>query len=235
MSCEHEHSNGHGHGHDHDHDHDHVAPIPTGAAQSLWTKIDHPHITALNMANPADDIRRIFKKNDDRYSIKPTIKSDCDAQLIVHIPFVNVSVKLFSIILRTNGESYCPKTIRLWKNDQSIDFDLAVSKKPTFTIEHPLVGIADDDDDELPEIIESETEFVEHFLPRHIFSGVQHLTIFIEDVHGDEDELRIHSVELRGEFTELSKDPVITLYELAANPADHKNMMAEEASNYSQI
>lgn len=190
------------------------------------------------MTNPVGDISKLFKNNDDKYQTKPIVKSDCDAQLIIHIPFVNVSVKLFSIILRTNGESYCPKTIRIWKNDRTIDFDSAVAKRPTFTINHPLIGLsdsADDDEDEFPDVVQSDNEFVEHFLPRHVFTGVQHLTLFIEDIHGDEDELHLHNIELRGEYNELSKDPVVTLYELAANPADHKNLTAEESSNYTQL
>lgn len=239
MSCEHEHSHSHGGGHGSGaggHDHSHVAPIPTNSAQSLWRKIDHPHITALSMLNPREDIQKLFKSPENRYSTKPIIKSDCDAQLIIHIPFVNCNVKLFSIIIRSNGESYCPKTIRLWKNDAAIDFDTAVSKRPLFTIEHPRVGLADfEEEDDLDDVVESESTFVEHFLPRHVLTGVQHLTIFVEDIHGDEEELHLHSIELRGEFTELTKDPVITLYELAANPADHKNLNAEEASNYSSV
>lgn len=236
-SHSHSHSDSHSHSHSHSHsyssDDDHIAPVPTSSAQSLWGKIDHPHITALNMANASDDIQKIFKREEDKYCAKPVVRSDCDAQLIIHVPFVNVSVKLCSLILRTNGGSYCPRTIRLWKNDLLIDFDTATAKKPTFTIHHPHVGLADDD--ELPDIVTSDAEFVEHHLPRHVFLGVHHLTIFIEDVYGNEDELHINNIELRGEFSELTRDPVITLYELAANPADHKNLAVAESLNYSAI
>ena len=240
MSCEDENFHSHSHGHDQgdsrDHDdHDHIAPAQTTAAQSLWNKIDLPHVLALNVLNHPDDVPKLFKSYDHRYECNPVVKSDCDAQMIIHIPFANVSAKLSSIVLRTNGESFCAKTIRLWKNDPSIDFDSAGLKKPTFTIQHPEVGLPDYEDDEVPNAVESEAEFVEHLVPRHAFSGVTHLTIFIEDVHGSEDELWVHNIDLRGEFTQLSKDPVITLYELAANPADHKNMVAAESANFSQM
>ncbi|EGV60085.1 hypothetical protein PSN45_002176 [Yamadazyma tenuis] len=233
MSCEDQHLNSHHHGDDdghhgdHGHDHSHVAPVPTNAAQSLLSKIDTPHVTALNLANPPEDLQKLFKKPQNKYELKPVVASDCDSQLIINIPFLNGSVKLFSLIIRTNGDKYCPKTIKLWKNDKNIDFDNASTKKPTFQIEHPHVGVMyNEDDGTMPESLDSDIEFVEHFLPRHIFTGVQSLTVFVEDIHNndDEDETRLHYVELRGEFTELSRDPVITLYESAANPADHKNL-----------
>lgn len=161
------------------------------------------------------------------------IKSDCDEQLIINIPFLNGSVKLYSIILRTNGDIYCPRTIKLFKNDKTIDFDNVDQKKPVQVITHPQIGVANDDD--LPEILQSDDEFVEHFVPRHKFTGVETLTLFIENIYDEgEEECHLHSIELRGEFTELNKDPIITLYELAANPADHKNITVIEQQGMTQ-
>ena len=71
--------------------------------------------------------------------------------MIINIPFLNGSVKLYSIILRTNGDLYCPKTIKLFKNDTSIDFDNVDSKKPIQVLTHPQVGVANNDSDDLPE------------------------------------------------------------------------------------
>ncbi|CAK9440625.1 uncharacterized protein LODBEIA_P46500 [Lodderomyces beijingensis] len=231
MSCEDEHhhdghnhnrNHNHNHGHGHDHDHDHVAPIPTSSSQSLNSKIDTFKVSALNMANPPQDLAKVFKNQDTKYEINPVIKSDCDEQLIINIPFLNGSVKLYSIILRTNGDLYCPKTIKLFKNDRSIDFDNIESKKAAQVLTQPQVGVAADADAE-SDTIESDTDFVEHFLPRHKFTGVEQLTLFIESIHEqDEDQCRLHSIELRGEYTELNRDTVVALYESAANPADHK-------------
>lgn len=238
MPCENEHFNSHSHGHSHSHgghdghdDHDHVPPEATYTSQLLNLKINVFQVTALNLANPQDEVAKLFKTSELRYQIKPVIKSDADEQLIIHIPFLNGSVKLHSVIFRTNGDKYCPRTIKLWKNNRNIDFDNVNDTKPTFTLSHPHVGVAynddDENDDEIPEILESTSDFVEHHVPRHVFTGVHTLTMFVENIHGDEEECHLHSVELRGEFTELSRDPVITIYELAANPADHKRV--EEA------
>lgn len=241
MSCEDEHYNGHSHGHNHDsnddgdhHGHSHIAPIPTNQSQSLQSKIDTPHVTALNLQNPNDELPKLFKSHEDKYQLKPIFKSDCDSQVIINIPFVNSQVKLFSIILRTNGDKYCPKTIKLWKNDKSIDFDNVESKKATFVINHPRHGV-NYNDEPMPSVLDSDDEFIEHYLPRHIFTGVHHLTLFIENIYDedDEDESQFHYIDLRGEATDLSKDPVISIYEASANPADHKNLMVQESSGFS--
>ncbi|GEQ68060.1 hypothetical protein JCM33374_g1726 [Metschnikowia sp. JCM 33374] len=235
MSCENEHFHGHGHshshgGHDDGHD-DHIPPEPTFSSQSLNSKINSFQVTALNLANPPEQLAELFKPAALRFQLKPVIKSDADEQLIIHIPFLNGSVKLHSIILRTNGDKYCPRTIRLWKNNRNIDFDSVNGTKPTFTLTHPHVGVSynddEDEDEEMPDTLESTADFVEHHVPRHVFTGVHTLTMFVEDIYGDEEECHFHSIELRGEFTELTRDPVITIYESAANPADHKRV--EEA------
>ena len=110
MSCEDEHYHGHSHNHNHNHDdNDHIAPIPTSSSQSLNSKIDTTKVTALNLANPSDELAKLFKDSNTKYQVKPVIKSDCDEQLIINIPFLNGSVKLYSIILRTNGDIYCPR------------------------------------------------------------------------------------------------------------------------------
>ncbi|OBA23274.1 DUF1000-domain-containing protein [Metschnikowia bicuspidata var. bicuspidata NRRL YB-4993] len=228
MSCENEHFHSHGsHGDDgHDHD-DHVAPEETYSSQLLNLKINLFQVTALNLANPPEELPKLFKPAPLRFQLKPVIKSDADEQLIVHIPFLNGSVKLHSVILRTNGDKYCPRTIKLFKNNRNIDFDNVNDTKATFTLTHPHVGVSlndDGEDEEMPEALESTADFVEHHVPRHVFTGVHTLTMFVENIHGDEEECHFHSVELRGEYTELSRDPVITIYELAANPADHKRV-----------
>lgn len=49
----------------------------------------------------------------------------------------------------------------------------------------------------------------------------------MEDNYGD-DVTRILYIGLRGEFKELNRAPVVTLYESAANPADHKKIVPGE-------
>lgn len=220
----HDHGHGsHDHGHGgHSHSHGDGPPPATNVAQLLNLKIDLAQVVGLNLQNAPDEVGKLFKDASRRYELKPVIKSDADEQLILHIPFLNGSVKLHSVILRTNGSRFCPKTVKLWKNARHIDFDNVHDTKATYTVTHPQVGVPVDDDHEMPDELVAESTFVEHHLPRHTFSGVRSLTLFVEDIYGDEEEAHLHSIELRGEFTELTRDPVIALYEVAPNPAYHK-------------
>ncbi|GME68822.1 hypothetical protein B5S31_g154 [[Candida] boidinii] len=231
--------NGHSHSHSHthgggSHNHDHAPPpIPTNPSQSLNSKIATTRLTALNLTNPQNELPKLFKSFDDKYSIKPEFKSDADNQLIIRIPFNGVTVKLYSIILRTNSNSdNCPRVIKLYKNNDHLDFDSTDSTKHTYEIEHSEIGFAgssNSDDD----VFVNDDEFVEHFLPRHLFSNVTDLSIFFQNNWTDDDDenLIIYSLELRGEFKELTKDPIITMYESAANPADHKNILKDSFKN----
>ncbi|CDK28731.1 unnamed protein product [Kuraishia capsulata CBS 1993] len=226
-SCGHSHSHGHSHG---------PPPIPTNSSQSINDRVSLSKLAGLNMANPPSDLQALFKTRETKNSLRPAIRSDADNQLILKVPFDGI-VKLYSIILRTNGQpDHCPSTIKLFKNNDALDFDTIGSVHPTSTLSHPLVGHLEDlsaisRDDEL--VDETEDQFVEHYLPRNQFNGTTSLTLFFEDTHShDEDEpVIIYSVELRGEFAELTRDPVITLYESAANPADHKLPLSQQNLN----
>lgn len=212
MSC---------HGHLHAADHSHVPPVPTSQAQNLHLKIQHSHVTALNMENPPSDLPELFRSPEHRYDLNPVISSDADEQIIIHVPFLSGAVKLYSVILRTNGDRYCPRTIKVWKNASDIDFDSVDDRTPHFVATHPLVGVAYHEPGTLPARLELETGFVEHHLPRHVFTGVSAVTLYVQDIHGSEEQCQLHLVEFRGEFTELSREPVVALYEAAARPTDH--------------
>ncbi|GMG29123.1 unnamed protein product [Ambrosiozyma monospora] len=237
--CHDEHVHGHGDGHGgHGHSHQHeAAPIPTSTSQSLNSKINTANLEAFNLANPQTDLAELFKSHDKRYELIPVIKSDADNQLIIKIPFAGVTTKLYSVILRTSKlGDHCPKAVKFYKNQDNLDFDSIGSQKPTYVVEHPEIGVEDGEGDELTELVDDNT-FAEHFLPRHLFSAVNTLTIFFENNWTDDDDevLHLYSIEIRGEFKELTKDPIITLYESAANPADHKNMLPEETKNFHNV
>lgn len=203
------------------HEHHDSPPVPTNASQTLIGYIDVAKVRGLNVANPPEDVVKLFTK--DRTTIGPIVRSDCDSQIIIHIPFINSSVKLYLILLRTSQDIlHCPKTIKLYKNDTEIDFDNVDHKKPTHILDHPLIGL--DFDMVSDDTVEDEDDgVVEHYLPRQKFTGLTSLTIFIADnwAEDDDEEVELSRIELRGSATELRKEAVVTLYELAANPADH--------------
>jgi len=59
---------------------------------------------------------------------------------------------------------------------------------------------------------------------RALFNNVSTLTLFFADNWGagDEDITRICYLGFKGEWMKLSKEPVVVMYEAAANPKDHK-------------
>lgn len=245
------HDHGHG-GDDHGHDiSDHIQAIPTSGALNLINQIDLTNVKGLNCFQNNEDLGKVFEKsldsnNEQRFLTLPMISSDtADPQLILEIPFLNSSVKLYSIILRTGLNSHCGKIIKVFKNKYGkMDFDSAESSKPDFVLKHPNIGI------QTNEQYETNTEtFVEHHLPRHLFTNLTSITLFIESVYNeenggaensdeDDEDSRIHYIELRGEYRKLTKDPLITMYESAANPADHakvKNKLAEFGTSSSML
>ncbi|KAI8847013.1 thioredoxin family protein [Chytridium lagenaria] len=62
------------------------------------------------------------------------------------------------------------------------------------------------------------------------FSNVRNLTLFFPTNYGG-DVSRISYVGLKGEWTEVKRDPIITLYEIAPNPADHQKIKGASENN----
>lgn len=56
------------------------------------------------------------------------------------------------------------------------------------------------------------------------FGGVQNITLFFGDNHGngEEDVTRISYLGFKGDWVDIGGAPQEILYEAAANPADHK-------------
>lgn len=94
-----------------------------------------------------------------------------------------------------------------WINREDIDFDLASSLVPIQ--EWDLVM-----DPPPKEVIEYPTKVAK-------FNNVKSLIIHFPNNFGNLDVTRLNYIGLKGEFSELKTDPIITIYELNANPADH--------------
>lgn len=85
---EHDHS-----GHSHDHaGHDHSDDITPALQYSLYQHINFDDITTLNEAE-ANSGKEIVKKTwAERLQAEPELESDADEQLLMHIPFVSISL-----------------------------------------------------------------------------------------------------------------------------------------------
>ncbi|KDQ13483.1 hypothetical protein BOTBODRAFT_33501 [Botryobasidium botryosum FD-172 SS1] len=209
MSCRDEHDHdrhgeGHSHGHGHgdgDHDHDHDHGISDVQPNSLFSKIDLPNVSVLNSDHPAQNA---IKPWSSRLDENTYIESDADDQLIIRIPFTG-SVKIRSILIKSGPEAHTPSKISAFVNLDILDFDDAESKQPAQEFD----------------IVQSRE--VGEYAVNSKFSRAQTLTLFIPSAQGA-DTARIYFIGILGEFTQLTEQPLISIYEANANPADHEKI-----------
>ncbi|KAA8905392.1 hypothetical protein TRICI_005310 [Trichomonascus ciferrii] len=209
-SCEDEH-------HEHGGGGGHTPPPDTNASQSLYQHINHDHVRALNEAEEGMG-RGVFKRWEDRLETSHVLESDVDEQLLIFVPFTGL-VRLHSLLVRTANDEQAPNTLKLFKNREDLDFSVAAELAPTAKFEHPY-GVGGCAGESVA--AGGDEGIAEYALNRAHFSNIQNLSIFVEDNHGAE-TTKILYIGLRGEWSKLSKVPVVTLYEAAANPKDHKH------------
>ncbi|KWU46126.1 DUF1000-domain-containing protein [Rhodotorula sp. JG-1b] len=170
--------------------------ILEGELAHLYQHIDRDNVVALN-AQEGRDGKVVIRPWDERNQDDEWVESDADEQLILHIPFTG-NIKLRSIVIRAGPAGFTPDKMQVYAN-QLLDFDEATSVDPTQTFEVPVSR----------DVVEPAK-----------FPSVQSLTLFFPSNHG-EDTTRISYVGFKGEFSNFTRDPIITVYEAQANPADH--------------
>lgn len=131
--------------------------------------------------------------------------------------------------------------IKLFKNREDLDFSTASDLQALMTLTHPEgVGADPDAQPVLPprgrpsgsgteSAVDLDAEgIVEYAVNRAKFSNITSLQIFVPENYGGDDCTKILYIGLRGEWTKLAKNPVNIVYEAAANPRDHKNLVPGE-------
>lgn len=118
-------------------------------------------------------------------------------------------VKVHSLLIYTAPTPSAPKTLKLFKNRDDLDFATASDLSPTQTIEIPQ-PISGSDIFELP-------------LNRAHWNTTTSITLFFADnwSDGEEDVTKVGYIGFKGQFMALNREPVSFLYEAAANPGDH--------------
>lgn len=125
-------------------------------------------------------------------------------------------VRLQAILFRTSDSESAPAAVKVFINRLDLDFSSAEELPPTQTFE-----------------LARTSEIQEHPVKRALFNNTRSLTLFFNqnfsslEGDGDEDVTRVHYVAFKGEFMKLNREPVSFLYEAAANPADHKQIIGE--------
>lgn len=203
------HDEHHSHGGDDHHDHDHSDDITPALQNILYSQIDFDRIQTLN-EEPSNSGRAICQKTwAQRLSVSPTLTSSADEQLLMIVPFTG-QVRLHSILLRTSASSSSPKTLKVFLNADGLDFDTASTSSPTQTLE-----------------VAQTSEVQEIPVKRAYFNTTRSLGLFFEDnwSAGEEEETQIGYLAFKGDFMKLNREAVSVLYESAANPSDHKNIV----------
>ncbi|KAJ6150830.1 DUF1000-domain-containing protein [Penicillium chermesinum] len=200
MSDHHHHHHGDGGCHGED-GHDHSNDITPAIQSLLYSQIDFDSITTLNEATPKAGAGIVQKTWAERLDDKPELESDADEQLLMYIPFTG-QVKLHALLLYTAPTPAAPKTLKLFKNRDDLDFSTASELSPTQTIEIPQPVLP---------------------LNRAHWNTTTSITLFFEDnwSDGEDDVTKVGYVGFKGQFMALNREPVSFLYEAAANPNDH--------------
>ncbi|KAF4549405.1 PITH domain-containing protein [Elsinoe fawcettii] len=209
MSHCHDEHEGHGHDHGHDHSHgahDHTDDITPALQNHIYQQIDFSAINTLNEADPRSGAAICRKTWEERLNPEPELCSDADEQLLMHIPFT-AQIRLHAIYVRTSPTSSAPQTLKVFVNRDDLDFSTAADLQPTQTF-----------------CLSQTSDVQEVPVKRALFNTVRSLDLFFEDnwSNGEEDETRISYIGFKGEWMQLSREPVNFLYEAAANPGDHK-------------
>jgi hypothetical protein len=115
--------------HDHSsHAHDHTDDITPALQNILYAQLDFPKLITLN-EDESNSGRAICQKTwAQRLDLEPELRSSADEQLLMTVPFTG-QVRLHSIILRTSPGQDCPKTLKVFVNEEGLDFEGAEEKE----------------------------------------------------------------------------------------------------------
>lgn len=198
--------------HHHDHgghcqgEHDHSNDITPAVQTLLYSQIQFDSITTLNEATPKSGAAIVQKSWTERLNDQPELESDADEQLLMHIPFTG-QVKVHSVLIWTAPTPSAPKSLKLFKNREDLDFSTASELTATqkLDVPQPVPGA---DIFEIP-------------LNRAHWNATTSITLFFEDNWGDEEVTRVGYIGFKGQHMALNREPINFLYEAAANPGDH--------------
>ncbi|KAF2866295.1 PITH domain-containing protein [Massariosphaeria phaeospora] len=208
MSHHHDHTHAHDdeHAEAHNHVHDHSDDITPALQNLLYEQLDFSKLTTLN-EEVSNSGRAICQKTwAQRLHVEPELQSSTDEQLLMIVPFTG-QVRLHSLLIRTSPSASAPRTLKIFVNDDALDFSTAADKPPTQVLS-----------------VSQTSEVQEIPVKRVHFNTTRSVALFFEDNWGDGDEevTRISYLAFKGDFMRLNKEPVSVLYEAAANPADHR-------------
>jgi len=116
------------------------------------------------------------------------LESDCDEQILLHIPFTQM-VKLHSLHIAGPADGSAPKRVRIFVNRTSLGFSEAADEAATQDLE-----LSEDD---LSGTNPLALKFVK-------FQNVRSITVFLENNQDDEDTTKLSKLVLMGSTVETT-------------------------------
>ncbi|KAK4053268.1 hypothetical protein OIO90_004042 [Microbotryomycetes sp. JL221] len=176
-----------------------------GTQDFLFSKIDRDKVIALNADEPERG-KIVIRPYDERMQEEEWLsRADSSKDFLVR-----------SILIKSGPAGHTPDKMHVYAN-QMLDFDQATSFDATQSFD---VAITRD--------------VIEFAVRPAKFPSVHSLTLFFPSNHGEETS-RISFVGFKGEYSAFTRDPVITVYEAQANPADHAKIPGLDETSHSRI
>ncbi|KAA8498767.1 PITH domain-containing protein [Porphyridium purpureum] len=177
---------------------------------SLYAEVNAAASVVLNAQPPNDVARNVLRTKEEMMNeTLPYLCSDADEQLLIGVKFM-APVKLKSICVLGRGvnSGSNPRTLKLFINKESMDFDAASSTTPLQVME--LAPRQAGDALDLP------TKFTK-------FQNVQTLWMFVSDNYG-ENRTEIQYIGFKGITTKHKREAVVTVYELRPQAAENDGL-----------
>jgi hypothetical protein len=177
---------------------DHSAEADVGGAEwSLYTRVDMGGVACLNEAEPASGAR-VLRPWDARLDAGlPVLRSDCDEQLLLRVPFV-APVRIKSLCVIGGGGEESPAEVRAFVNREAMDFSSAEGGECVQSWELVADGNADG-------AVEYPTRYSR-------FQSVSVLWLFFSRNFGAETTV-VRYLGLKGEYTQYKREAVRAVYE----------------------
>ena len=131
------------------------------------------------------------------------MKADMGTELVVKIPF-NSEVKVKSICVAGGTDGEAPSKMKVYKNEENVDFSIIQDKKPVQIID----------------LAENSLGEIDYPVNLSKFNNCQNIVLGFEGNFGGSDTV-INFIGLKGQFIREKSKATEFIYEVRANIADH--------------
>lgn len=178
--------------------------VSTPNSQTLLPFIRLDGVRGMN-AQIADSAVNVFKTFDKRLDESQSCIS-CygeDPVLLIHVPFIS-PCKVTGMKLIGGDFGRSPKSVKLFINNETLDFESIEDSTPTQTVD----------------LVEDFCGMIEYPLKAAKFTNVNHLTLYFSECFNG-NIMEIFYIDIRGVGSNYKRNAVVTVYESRANIADH--------------